>query len=61
MTELILIRPDDVQKGSTYKYSDLIINSLRKVDEIFVVGMGSAMSSASAAVSQELLAFPRLA
>lgn len=52
MTELLLIRPDDVQKGSTYRYSDQIINLLRKVDEIFVVGMGSAMSLASAAVSR---------
>lgn len=52
MTELLIIKPDDVQKGSTYKFSDQIINMLRKEQEIFVVGMGSAISLASTAVSR---------
>jgi len=50
MTEFILIKPDDIQKGSSYRFSDQIINSLRKVDELFVIGMGNAISLACTAV-----------
>ena len=52
MTELILIRPDDIQKGGSYRFSDKIINGFRKDDEIFVVGMGNAISLACTAVQR---------
>lgn len=52
MTELILIRADDIQKGSSYRFSDQIINGLRKAEELFVVGMGNAVSLASTAVQR---------
>jgi hypothetical protein len=52
MTDLILIRPDDIQKGSSYRFSDQIINGLRKEEELFVVGMGNAISLACATVQR---------
>ena len=52
MTALILIRPDDIQKGSSYRFSDQIINGFRKEEELFVVGMGNAISLACAAVQR---------
>lgn len=50
VTELILIKPEDVQKGGAYRFSDQIINSLRKADELFVIGMGNAISLTCTAV-----------
>jgi hypothetical protein len=52
MTDLILIKPEDIQKGGSYRFSDQIINGFRKDDELFVVGMGNAISLACAAVQR---------
>lgn len=48
----ILIKPDDIQKGSVYHFSDQIINALRKDEELFVIGMGNAISMACMAVQR---------
>ena len=52
MTDLLIIKPEDVQKGSVYRFSDQIINTLRKVEELFVVGTGIAISLTATAVSR---------
>jgi len=52
MPELTIIKPEDAQKGAVYKFSDQFINLLRKEDEIFVVGLGTAVSLAATAVSR---------
>lgn len=49
---LLLIRPELLEKGSAFKFSDQIINILRKEDELFVVGVGNAMSLACMAVQR---------
>ena len=48
--KLILIRPEDLGKGSAYHFSDQIINGLRKEKELSVVGFGNAISLACMAV-----------
>lgn len=52
MTQLLVIKSDDIQKGGVYQFSDMIINGLRKEEEMFVVGMGSAISMACMAVQR---------
>jgi hypothetical protein len=52
MNHLLLIKQDDVQKGGVYQFSDQIINGLRKETEMFVVGVGSAISMACMAVQR---------
>ena len=49
---LLLIKPELLEKGSAFEFSDQIINSLRKEDELFVVGIGSAVSLACMAVQR---------
>jgi len=48
--ELILIKPEDLAKGSAYRFSGQIINGLRKEKELSVVGFGNAISLACMAV-----------
>jgi len=52
--ELILIKPEDLAKGSAYRFSDMIINGLRKEKELNVVGFGSAIALACMAVQISL-------
>lgn len=47
---LILIRPENLGRGSAYHFSDQIINGLRKEKELSVVGFGNAISLACMAV-----------
>jgi hypothetical protein len=49
---LLLIRPEEVEKGGVYSFSDQIINGLRKEEELFVVGVGNAISLACMAVQR---------
>lgn len=48
--ELILIRPEDVAKGSAYHFSDQVINMIRTEKEFTVVGFGNAIALACMAV-----------
>lgn len=48
--ELILIRPEDVAKGSAYHFSDQVINMIRTDREFAVVGFGNAIALACMAV-----------
>ena len=48
--KLILIRPENLSKGSAHQFSDQIINELRKEKELSVVGFGNASSLACMAV-----------
>jgi hypothetical protein len=48
--KLILIKPEDVIKGSSYHFSDQIINGLRTDKELHVVGFGNAIALACMAV-----------
>jgi hypothetical protein len=50
--ELLLIRAEEMEKGSVYSFSDQIINGLRKANELAVVGVGNAMSLACKAVQR---------
>lgn len=49
---MLLIKPELLEKGSAIRFSDQIINILRKEDELFVVGIGDAISLASMAVQR---------
>jgi len=46
----ILIRPENLGKGSAYHYSDQIINGLRTEKELSVIGFGNAISLGCMAV-----------
>jgi hypothetical protein len=48
--KLILIKPEDVAKGSAYHFSDRIINGLRTEKELCIVGFGNAIALACMAV-----------
>jgi len=48
--KLILIKPEDVEKGGAYRFSDQIINGLRTEKELAVVGYGNAIALTCMAV-----------
>jgi len=48
--DLVLIRPEDLGRGAAYRFSDQIVNGLRKERELAVVGFGNAISLACMAV-----------
>jgi len=48
--KLILIKPEDVEKGGVYRFSDQIINGLRTEKELAVVGYGNAIALTCMAV-----------
>lgn len=48
--KLIIIKPEDLSKGSAYHFSDRIINELRTEKEISVVGFGNAIALSCMAV-----------
>lgn len=50
MLRIVLIKPDDVSRGSVFRFSDQIINELRAENEISVVAFGNAISLACMAV-----------
>jgi DNA-binding protein len=50
--ELLLIKPEEMEKGSVHTFSEQIINGLRKEKELAVVGVGNAMSLACKAVQR---------
>lgn len=50
LLHLILVKPEDMEKGSVYHFSEQIINTLRTEDEIGVVGFGNAVSLTCMAV-----------
>ncbi|NWG10449.1 hypothetical protein HXY33_01670 [Candidatus Bathyarchaeota archaeon] len=48
--KLILVKPEDVAKGSAYHFSNEIINELRREKELCVVGFGNAIALSCMAV-----------
>jgi len=48
--KLILVKPEDVAKGSAYHFSHEIINELRREKELCVVGFGNAIALSCMAV-----------